>query len=119
MRYVPRVKVMLAALAVIAFAALGFAGTASAKLTGPYERFAQCPFTNLEVTKCVKAVTESGEVILGNKEVPIEKPVVLPGGYVCVPTPKASRNSSLRPTAKRSTEVAQNVPGWPPRPCEL
>lgn len=75
-----RKRVACTALIAAALAALGFAGTAMAKLTGPYEKFAQCPFTNTEVKKCIYAVTESGEVVLGSKKVPIEKPVVLQGG---------------------------------------
>ncbi len=39
------------------------------------------PLQNAEVHKCIYSVTENGEVILGNKKVPIEKPVVLQGGY--------------------------------------
>lgn len=75
-----RAGALCAALVVVALAALGLAGTAAAKLTGNYTKFAQCPFTNLEVKKCVYAVTESGEVVLGSKKVPIVNPVVLQGG---------------------------------------
>jgi len=69
------------ALLALALAALSLAGTAQAKLVGNYARFAQCPFSNLEVEKCIVSTTESGEVVLGNKKVPIEKQVVLQGGY--------------------------------------
>lgn len=75
-----RRRVACVALAAAALAALSFAGTAAAKLTGNYTKFAQCPFTNLEVKRCVYAVTESGEVVLGSKKVPIEKQVILQGG---------------------------------------
>ena len=64
----------------MAIAALCLAGTAQAKLTGNYTKFAQCPFSNLEVKKCIYATTESGEVVLGSKKVPIVNPVVLQGG---------------------------------------
>lgn len=110
MRYASRTKAMLAALAVIALAALGLAGTASAKLTGPYEKFAQCPFTNLEVAKCLYAVTESGEVTLGNKEVPIEKPVVLQGGYGFSDEEGFAQFYGATNGVTLS-EVPQNVPG--------
>ena len=76
-----RRRVVGAALLVVALAALGLAGTAQAKLVGNYTKFAQCPYTNLEVKKCIYSTTESGEVVLGSKKVPIEKPVVLQGGY--------------------------------------
>jgi hypothetical protein len=69
------------ALIVVALGALGLAGSASAKLTGLYTKFEQCPYTNLEVRKCIQATTIGGEVVLGNKKVPIEKQVVLQGGY--------------------------------------
>jgi hypothetical protein len=75
-----RTRVLSASLLVVALAALGMAGSAQAKLTGNYTKFAQCPFTNSEVKKCLYSTTESGEVVLGSKKVPIEKPVVLQGG---------------------------------------
>lgn len=68
------------ALLVTALIALGLAGTAQAKLTGGFTRFAQCPYTNSEVRRCLVSTTESGEVILGSKKVPIVNPVVLQGG---------------------------------------
>jgi hypothetical protein len=64
----------------VALAALGFAGSAQATLTGAFTRFAQCPYTNAEVKKCIYSVTSSGEVVLGKKKVPIEKAVTLQGG---------------------------------------
>jgi hypothetical protein len=76
-----RTRVVCTALAAAALAALGLAGTAQAKLVGNYTKFAQCPFSNLEVKKCIYSTTESGEVVLGSKKVPIEKAVVLQGGY--------------------------------------
>jgi hypothetical protein len=71
----------MVALLVVAVAAFGLAATAQAKLVGNYTRFAQCPYTNLEVKKCIYSTTESGEVVLGSKKVPIVNPVVLQGGY--------------------------------------
>jgi hypothetical protein len=68
------------ALLIAAIAVFGLAGTAQAKLTGNYTKFAQCPFSNLEVKKCLFAVTKSGEVVLGSKKVPIVNPVTLQGG---------------------------------------
>ncbi len=69
------------ALALVALAALVFAGSASAKLTGNYTKFVQCPYSNLEVKRCIYSTTTSGEVVLGSKKVPIVNPVVLQGGY--------------------------------------
>jgi hypothetical protein len=76
-----RTRVVCSALLVVALAALGLAGSAQAKLTGEFTKFANCPYTNEKAIKCIYSVTESGEVVLGNKKVPIEKPVVLQGAY--------------------------------------
>ena len=75
-----RTRVVATALLVVALAALGLAGSAQAKLTGNYTRFAQCPYNNEAIRKCLYSETTSGEVVLGNKKVPIEKPVILQGG---------------------------------------
>jgi hypothetical protein len=75
-----RTRALCTALLAVALTALGLAGSAQAKLTGNYTRFAQCPYPNLEVKKCVYSTTESGEVVLGSKTVPIVNPVVLQGG---------------------------------------
>ncbi len=72
---------VLVALLIAALAALGLSATAQAKLTGEFTKFAQCPYKNAEVNKCIYSVTNSGEVILGSKKVPIVNPVVLQGGY--------------------------------------
>jgi hypothetical protein len=69
------------ALMALALAALGLAGSAQAKLTGEFTRFGNCEYKSLTVKKCIVSTTESGEVVLGNKKVPIEKPVTLQGGY--------------------------------------
>jgi hypothetical protein len=71
---------VITALLITALAALGLAGSAQAKLTGNYTKFAQCPYSNLEVKKCIYSVTKSGEVVLGSKKVPIVNPVILQGG---------------------------------------
>jgi hypothetical protein len=71
----------LVALGLTALVVLGLSASAQAKLTGNYTRFAQCPYSNLEVKKCIVSTTTSGEVVLGSKKVPIVNPVVLQGGY--------------------------------------
>jgi hypothetical protein len=75
-----RTRAVFAALLVVALASLALVGSASAKLTGNYTKFAQCPYTNLEIKKCLYSTTEGGEVVLGNKKVPIVNPAVLQGG---------------------------------------
>jgi hypothetical protein len=72
------------AVCVTALATLGLAGNAAAHLIPPYTIFQQCPWTNTEVKRCLYAVTEGGEVVLGKKPVPIVNPAVLQGGYGAV-----------------------------------
>jgi hypothetical protein len=76
-----RTRVVCSALIAVALAALGLAGGAQAKLIGEFTKFTNCPYTNEKAIKCIYSVTESGEVVLGNKKVPIEKPVTLQGAY--------------------------------------
>jgi len=75
------VRTLCAALAVVALGALSLASGASAKLTGEFKKFEQCPYTNPVVIRCLYSVTESGEVVLGSKKVPIVNPQVLQGGF--------------------------------------
>lgn len=75
-----KVGVMGTALLAALLTTLAFAGSASAKLVGEFERFQFCPFQNLEVRRCTHAVTEGGEVELGTKKSPIVNPVTLQGG---------------------------------------
>jgi hypothetical protein len=76
-----RRRAVCSALLIAALAALGLAASAQAKLGGEFTKFAQCPYTNAKALKCIYSVTEKGEVILGSKKVPIEKPVTLQGAY--------------------------------------
>jgi hypothetical protein len=108
----PKTKALFAALSVVAIASLGLAGSASAKLVGEFPKFQYCPWTNVEVKKCLYSVTESGEVKLGSKTVPIVNPAVLQGGFG---TPNAETKISKfygatggKPTLQ---PVAQPVPG--------
>jgi hypothetical protein len=106
-----RMRVACTAFAVLAFAALSFAGTAAAKLVAPYDRFAQCPFTNTEVKRCITSYTESGEVILGSKTVPILNKTTLQGGLG-----KFNEETGFTPFFAATNGVTlskspQNVPG--------
>jgi hypothetical protein len=71
----------IASTALIALASLALAAGAAAEPTGSYAKFAQCPFTNPEASKCIYSVTEGGEVSIGNKKVPVVNPVTLQGAY--------------------------------------
>jgi len=97
-------------LAALALASLALAGPATAKLTGNYTKFAQCPFTNTEARKCIYAVTESGEVVLGNKKVPIEKQVVLQGAYGAQDAESFGKFIAAT-NGETLSKAPQNVPG--------
>jgi len=105
-----RTRVGVAALLALALAALGLAGSAQAKLVGNYTKFVQCPYTNLEVKKCIYSTTNSGEVVLGSKKVPIEKPVVLQGGYGAIQEDNFSKFYGASNGITLS-KAPQNVPG--------
>jgi hypothetical protein len=81
MRSKQTTRALGAAMFIIAIAALAFAGSASAKLTGSFKQFEQCPYNNPEVRKCLYSPTTGGEVVLGSKEVPIVKEAYLQGGF--------------------------------------
>lgn len=105
-----RTRVAATALIALALAGLSFAGTAAAKLVGNYTKFEQCPYPNLEVKKCIYSVTEGGKVILGNKEVPIEKQVVLQGGTGKVNT-EGTAPFFAATNGITLSKAPQNVPG--------
>jgi hypothetical protein len=98
-----------AVLLVVALGALGLAGSAAAKLTGEFTKFQFCPYKTAEVQRCIYSVTTGGEVKLGKKSVPIEKQVVIQGGYGKAverfsPFFEATNGITL-------SKVQQNVPG--------
>jgi len=74
-----RVVRIAAAMGAAALAVLVVASVASAH-EGIWAKFDNCPSTNPEARKCINSVTESGEVVLGKKTVPIVNPVTLQGG---------------------------------------
>ena len=100
----------LVALLVAALAVLGLSATAQAKLTGNYTKFAQCPYPNLEVKKCLFSTTTSGEVVLGSKKVPIVNPVVLQGGAGAT-NEEGFAKFYAASNGITLSKAAQNVPG--------
>ena len=76
-----RMTGIFAALVVVALGSLMIAGSASAKLTGEFKKFEFCPYTTTGVARCLYSVTNSGEVVLGSKKVPIVNKVTIQGGY--------------------------------------
>jgi hypothetical protein len=105
-----RARVLAAALLTVALAALGLAGSAQAHLTGEFTQFTNCPYKNTEVRKCIYSVTESGEVVLGSKKVPIVNPVVLQGGRGPVEEDEFSKFYGATNGVTLS-KAAQPVPG--------
>jgi hypothetical protein len=74
-----RARLVCVSTALVVLGALFVAPSALAH-SGEYAEFNQCPSTNPSVAACLYSKTTSGEVILGNKKVPIVNPVVLQGG---------------------------------------
>jgi hypothetical protein len=106
-----RTRVVCTALLAVALAALGLAGSASAKLVGNYTKFVNCPFTNPEASKCIYSTTNSGEVVLGKKTVPIEKAVVLQGAYTEGNEITGDSKFLAATNGITLSKAAQNVPG--------
>jgi hypothetical protein len=75
-----RGKNAICAVLFTALAALGFAGSASAKLTGDYTVFQQCP-RNTAAKRCLYAEINSGGFAIGEKGIAIVNPVTLQAGY--------------------------------------
>lgn len=77
------VRLLMAGVAAIAALAV-LAPMASAKEPKPgYTQFAGCPSPeeNAEVAACFRATIKSGHFQMGSKDVPIEKPMTLSGGW--------------------------------------
>ena len=106
-----RTRVVWTALLVVALAALGLTGSAQAKLTGAFTTFANCPYTNAEVRKCIHSLTESGEVKLGKKSVPITKQVTLQGGAGPVDEITEFAKFYAATNGITLSKAPQNVPG--------
>lgn len=71
-------KLLAALLCVTALAGFGAAGASAHE--GEWAKFNYCPTAETGVVKCIYSLTEGGEVVLGNKKVPIVNPVTLQGG---------------------------------------
>lgn len=97
---------------VAAAAALAAAGSASAAdPTGAYAIQKYCPTANASVTGCLYQETTGGEFKLGNATVPINKKIILRGGYyqdAAAPTGFRFVNAVGVDTL---TKVPLNVPG--------
>lgn len=74
----PGARWLAALLCVTALA--GWQAASALAHEGEWAKFNYCPSTETGVNKCIYSLTEGGEVVLGNKKVPIVNPVVLQGG---------------------------------------
>jgi hypothetical protein len=79
--------------------------------TGEFARFAQCPTKTSGVAHCLYSVTKSGEIVLGNKKTPIEKEVVLQGGYGEANSETQISKFYGALNGETLTKAPQNVPG--------
>jgi hypothetical protein len=108
------VGVSVTAILVAMLTMLGFAGSASAKLTGEFTKFQFCPYKTAGVDRCINSLTTGGEVVLGSKKVPIVKPVTLQGGYT-EPAEEGPENGFSKFVAATNgitlSKAAQPVPG--------
>lgn len=109
-----KTRVVCAALLAVALAAFGFAGSASAKLTGEFTKFQYCPYKTAGVERCLNSLTTGGEIVLGTKTVTIEKQVTLQGGYTEPAEEGAEAHFAkffAATNGETLTKAAQNVPG--------
>ncbi len=75
-----RMLVVVAAL-VASFVVVSQASATEHHPKGVFAPFVQCPLSNAAVTNCTFAETTSGEFTVGKRSVPINKPIVLQGGF--------------------------------------
>lgn len=104
----------IAAIAAIALFSLALAGSAQAHLTGEFTKFQYCPYKTAGVSRCLWSNNTGGEIILGNKTVKVEKPVILQGGYSKPLTEGADKGFATFYAAVGAdtlTKAQQNVPG--------
>jgi hypothetical protein len=102
------------ALAIGVIAPLATMGLASPALAtehhpkGEFAPFKDCPLSNAEVENCIFAETTAGEFTVGKKTVPINKTIVLQGGF----KEKAEKLEFIgAEDGNTLSKVALNVPG--------
>ena len=107
MRIKSRARWLMALCCVTALAGMQ-AASASAH-TGEWAKFNYCPSTTTGVKKCIYSLTTGGEVVLGNKKVPIVNPVTLQGG-LSAPT-AGNRTFFAATNGITLSKTPQPVPG--------
>ena len=76
---------------------------------GEYAVFEQCPLGNEEISGCLVSRTESGEVTIGNQEVPIVNTQTLQGGVKNIATEVKELVAAAN--GETLTKTPQKVPG--------
>lgn len=103
----PGVRYCLALLCVTAL--FGSQAAVASAHSGEFAKFNNCPSTTEGVAKCIYSVTTGGEVVLGNKKVPIVNPVTLQGG---LSAPTAGNRTMTAPTSGQAlSKTPEAVPG--------
>lgn len=85
------------------------AGSAAADPLGDFARFKWCPWSVVEVDKCLYSATEGGEIVLGKKTVPIVNPITLQAG-ISEPVAKVSKAFSAA-NGVTLAKAPQPIPG--------
>jgi hypothetical protein len=70
---------LMGALVVLVFASTALASSHHPK--GEFAQFGECPLNNAEITDCVYSESNGGSFKVGKKTVPLEKTVILQGGF--------------------------------------
>lgn len=96
----------------VALAAAGVS-PAMAAPKGEYAAFADCPLSNPELSGCIAARTESGEIKIGKETVPIVHTQTLRGGFIETAETETTGALQFVGAADGNTlsKTAQSVPG--------
>jgi hypothetical protein len=104
-------RVVSAGLAASAVALLGASGASAAPPTGIYADFNHCPVAAASVSRCLYTRTTSGSFKLGNATVPINKSILLQGGYEFDENTGSSRFVAPTDGTPALQQVPLDVPG--------
>ena len=104
-----RLKQMGLSLAAASAVSLALAASANAAPTGDYAQFAHCPVANPVVVSCLYSEVTSGSFKLGTSTVPINKKIVLQGGFFIDPSFNATIIDAVG--ADTLSKTGLDVPG--------
>jgi hypothetical protein len=105
-----RKQALVIAIALMALlAVLSVASPALAAPKGDFAVFADCPLSNAELSECLVARTESGEITIGKQTVPIVNTQTLQGGVI--DEPSGAEKFVGAADGNTLSKTPQNVPG--------